>query len=209
MPGFESRFGSNAANSLIHLYRAEVGRMVMYRVRLDTTTNWAIVTTAGVTTFALGNPEVSHAVFLFAMVLIYAFLHIESRRFRVYEMARYRVRLLERSFYQEVLDAEAQTRWRESLLADLNKPRTPISRLDALGWRLRRNYLWIYGALILAWGFKLDFVGSKAATFGEFVARAAVGPMPGWLTIGVVIAFYSLVLSVAAYASRDYRMEGD
>lgn len=204
-----SRFDSNAANSLIHLYRAEVGRMVMYRIRLDTTTNWSIVTTAGVTTFALADPAITHAVFLFAMVLIYAFLHIESRRFRVYEMSHYRVRLLERSFYQEILEADATPKWQERLLMDLNQPKTPISRLDALGWRLRRNYLWIYAALILAWAFKLDFIGGKAESFTEFVTRAGVGPMPGWLTVLVVVTFYITVLLIAVYASRDYRLEND
>jgi uncharacterized membrane protein len=162
-----------------------------------------------VTTFALGNPDVSHAAFLFAMALIYFFLHIESRRFRLFEWSRYRVRLLERSFYFEMLGAEAPSDWRERLLADLDRPRSPIGRLDALGWRLRRNYLWIYGALILAWAFKLDTTNGKAESFAEVVTRATIGPMPGWLTMIVVAGFYALVLGLAVYASHDYRMEGD
>jgi len=80
-------------NSLIHLYRGELGRMTSYRVRLDTTTNWAVVTTAGIVTFALGNPEVSHAVFLFAMLLTLFFLTLEARRFRIYETAHRRVQI--------------------------------------------------------------------------------------------------------------------
>jgi uncharacterized membrane protein len=202
-------YDSNTANSLIHLYRAEVGRMVMYRVRLDTTTNWAIVTTAGVTTFALGDPTIPHAVFLFAMVLVYFFLHIESRRFRVYEMSHYRTRLMERFFYHEMLNVDVGPDWHALLLADLAKPRSPVKRLDALGWRLRRNYLWIYGALILAWAVKLDFMGSKALTFLEVLSRAGVGPMPGWLTVLIVSSFYVLVFGLAVYASRDYRLEDD
>src|SRR5215510_3876764 len=46
--------------ALIHLYRAEVGRMVTYRQRLDTTTNWSITSSALVATFSLGNPMIPH-----------------------------------------------------------------------------------------------------------------------------------------------------
>lgn len=66
-------YDSNVTNSLIHLYRGEMGRMTMYRVRLDTTTNWAIVTIAAISTFGLGNPEVPHVIFLLLLALILFF----------------------------------------------------------------------------------------------------------------------------------------
>ena len=72
---------------MIHLYRAEVGRMVTYRQRLDTTTNWAITSSALVTTFSLGNATIPHAAFLFLMFVNAFFLVVEARRFRVYEAA--------------------------------------------------------------------------------------------------------------------------
>ena len=98
----------NLNNSLIHLYRGELGRMTSYRVRLDTTTNWAVVTTAGIVTFALGNAAVSHVVFIFAMILTLFFLNLEAHRFRIYETAHRRVRLLELGFLAEALGG-AQT----------------------------------------------------------------------------------------------------
>src|SRR4051812_47064524 len=58
---------AGAQQAVIHLYRAEVGRMVAYRQRLDTTTNWAITSSALVTTFSMGNPLIPHAAFLFLM----------------------------------------------------------------------------------------------------------------------------------------------
>ena len=42
---------------LMHLYRGELGRVAVYRVRLDNTTNWAIGVTVAVITFVLGNHE--------------------------------------------------------------------------------------------------------------------------------------------------------
>src|SRR5262249_1539290 len=68
------RLDPGALQALIHLYRAEVGRMVTYRQRLDTTTNWAITLSALVTTFSIGNPLIPHAAFLFLMLVNVFFL---------------------------------------------------------------------------------------------------------------------------------------
>src|SRR5437762_1527330 len=80
---------AGALNAIVHLYRAEVGRMTAYRQRLDTTTNWAITSSALVTTFSLGNPTIPHAAFLFLMFVNGFFLIVEARRFRVYEAGRW------------------------------------------------------------------------------------------------------------------------
>src|SRR5690348_2445656 len=90
----KAELAPGALNALVHFYRAEVGRMTSYRQRLDTTTNWAITSSALVTTFSLGNASIPHAAFLFLMFVDAFFLVVEARRFRVYEAARYRVLLL-------------------------------------------------------------------------------------------------------------------
>jgi uncharacterized membrane protein len=64
---------TNAVTALIHLHRAEVG-LTTYRVRLDTTTSWAVTSSALVTTFALGNPQIPHVAFLFLASVILFFL---------------------------------------------------------------------------------------------------------------------------------------
>src|SRR5207237_1544481 len=110
---------SSALQALIYLYRAEVGRMTSYRQRLDTTTNWAITSSALVTTFSLGNPLIPHAAFLFLMFVNLFFLIVEARRFRVYEAARFRVLLLERYFYPEVLGQPVSKSWRRQLIEAL------------------------------------------------------------------------------------------
>ena len=97
-PGGSTSRSVNAVNALIHLYRAEMGRLTTYRVRLDTTTSWAITSSALITTFALGNPQIPHLAFLFLMFVNFFFLHLEARRFRAYEASRHRVHLLERFF---------------------------------------------------------------------------------------------------------------
>jgi len=202
-------YSTNVTNSLIHLYRGEMGRMTLYRVRLDTTTNWTIVTVAGITTFALGDAGVPHVVFLFAMLLTYFFLTLEARRFRIYEMSHQRVRLLEQFFYGEMLGEARDPGWHQEMRRSLATPRSPIPHFAALGWRLRRNYLWIYAAIIVAWAIKLDFLRGEAVSFAEFVSRAAVGAVPGALILALVAAFYLAMAGLAVRASRDYPLEAD
>lgn len=196
-------------NSLVHLYRGELGRMVDYRIRLDTTTNWAIVTTAGVVTLALGDPRIPHVTFLFAMFLNVFFLLLESRRFRVFELSHHRVRELERFFYGELLGHGVEGEWRRRLGAELTRPRLPLGLLEAVGWRLRRNYLWIYSATLLAWLIKLDFVQGRAAPLDDLVRAAAIGWLPGELVLALVLGFYLLLVAAAFSASLRYRPEPD
>src|SRR5881392_2313203 len=116
---------TDRTNALIHLYRAEVGRLTAYRQRLDTTTSWAISATALVVTISFGSAGLSHASFVFLMFLVYFFLHLEARRFRYYEKSRYRVQVLERFFFPEVLGHHDETdpHWEELLLDALEHTR--------------------------------------------------------------------------------------
>ncbi|HEY7067508.1 MAG TPA: DUF2270 domain-containing protein [Chloroflexota bacterium] len=195
---------ATADNALIHLYRAEVGRLTAYRSRLDTTTSWAITTSALVATFTLGNAQNPPAAFLVLMLCDYFFLHLEARRFVAYEASRYRVMLLERFFYGEVLGVECEPRWLDQLIAALRNPSPTISRLGAIGWRLRRNYLWIFVIVLLAWLGKLHVTGPATWDPGELVSRAGIGDVPDWLVIGLVGAFYVYLLVATAAAHRVY-----
>ena len=196
---------AGALNALVHLYRAEVGRMTSYRQRLDTTTNWAITSSALVTTFSLGNATIPHEAFIFLMFVNVFFLVVEARRFRVYEAARYRVLLMERYFYPEVL-GEASTRdWRPALIEALRTPYSypPVGMLAAAGWRLRRNYLWIYAAVLLTWIAKLEIVGGG---YADLIAAAAIGRVPGLVVWIVVVCIYVGLVAIGLIAKRTYAM---
>jgi len=179
--------------------------MTTYRQRLDTTTNWSITTSALVTTFSLGNPAIPHAAFLFLMFINVFFLIIEARRFRVYEAARYRVLLLERYFYPEVLGDSSARDWRRALIEALRTPYSypPVGLLAALGWRLRRNYLWIYAAVLLTWIAKLEIAGGPSA---DLLRDAAIGRVPGALVWALVAASYVALTAVGVLAKRKYPM---
>lgn len=194
----------SVVNSLVHLYRAEVGRLTTYRVRLDTTTNWAITTSALVISFTFANPEIPHAAILVLLFLDYFFLQLEARRFRAYESSRYRVHVLERFFFPQMLGAPVDPRWTRQLVDVLQSPGLTVNYLGALGWRLRRNYLWIYAAVLLSWAAKLYMQGGPPAGIEQWVDRAALASAPGWLVALLVGCFSVYLLAVAAGARRIY-----
>lgn len=199
--GYDLR-SSEFTTAMIHLYRGEINRANTWRNRLDATTNWAIVTTAAVISFALANASNTHAVLLIDMVLILIFLWIEARRYRYFELFSYRVRLLETDFFAAMLVPPFQPSpdWAETLATSLLRPKFPISNWEAVGRRLRRNYLSILGILLLVWCFKLYSLPFPAQSFEEFAGRAFIGPVAGQTVLLLVVAV-ALVLIVLALAT--------
>src|SRR3990170_3037316 len=62
--------------AMVHLFRAEINRANVWRMRLDTTTNWAVVITAAIITFAFSEPGGEHSAIILSMMLITLFLFI-------------------------------------------------------------------------------------------------------------------------------------
>ncbi|MFW6456700.1 MAG: DUF2270 domain-containing protein [Planctomycetota bacterium] len=79
-------------NVIMHVYRGEVQRINAWRVRMDRTTNWAIVITVGVITFIFSNPGVPHWTVFPGLILTYVLLFTEARRDRHFDAWRGRVR---------------------------------------------------------------------------------------------------------------------
>lgn len=182
----------DAANAVIHLYRGELGRMTLYRIRLDTSTNWAVGTSAAMVSYALGAPNAPHEVFVLVVLLDLVFLTMESRRFRNFEMIRQRVRILENGFYGDVLRTEGRDDgWEKRVMKTLENPDYPITFAQALSVRLRRNYLWLLLAVAGGWLFKLSTAGPT------LVEAAAVGPISGSIVLGAIGLLFVPLMALA------------
>jgi uncharacterized membrane protein len=173
--------------ALVHLYRGELARMTSYRVRLDTTTNWAVGTTAALVSFAFGNASRSHFIFGLALLLNVIFLWMEARRYTAYDIVRRRVRWLETGFYHRVLSgAPAHEDWRAELARSLAEPRSQVTQLQALSVRLARGYVWLISTVYVGWLVKLGQLGG-------LVEGATWGALPG--EIGLLLAALPLLLA--------------
>ncbi|GAB4435273.1 MAG: hypothetical protein Kow002_21830 [Anaerolineales bacterium] len=187
---------SEFVSAMVHLFRAEVSRSNVWRTRLDTTTNWAVVATGATLSIAFSQAASHHAVIILNTFLVTLFLYIEARRYRYYELWSYRVRLMETDFYAAMLVPPFQPApdWAESLAENLLHPRFPISLWEAFGRRLRRNYFWLFIILALAWLAKLWLFPVPAQALSDLVLRASVGPVQGWLVLAAGFSYFVLLL---------------
>jgi len=193
-------------NALSHYYRGEMARMMSWRDRLDRTTNWAITGVGAMLSVSLSSPQSHHGVLLFAMVLIFLMLYIESRRYRFFHVYRSRVRLMERNYYVRIFsprDMIDMTHWMNQLGEDLRLPRFTITTTQAMARRLRRNYIWLFLILLLAWLLKtstgvLQPTGTAEIVHstGELFRNAAIGYVPGLLVVILIVSFYGWMFYV-------------
>lgn len=190
---------SEFVTAMVHLFRAEIQRANVWRQRLDTTTNWAVVSAGATLSIAFSQPTVHHGVIILNTLLTTWFLYIEARRYRYYELWSYRIRLMETDFYAAMLvpPFHPSPEWAESLAENLLSPSFPISMWEAFGRRLRRNYLWIYFMLGASWFAKSYLFPVPATSLPEFIMRGAVGPIPGQVTITVGVIYYLFLMLVA------------
>jgi len=197
--------------AMVHYYRAEIQRSNVWRSRLDTTTNWAVVTVAASITFIFAAPENHWGVFLLVMLLTLLFLFIEARRYRYYELWSLRARLMETDFFAAMLvpPFAPHAEWDETLAESLLQPEFPISRLEAVGRRLRNNYLAIFGILGAGIVFKLYLHPFEARSVAMMVERAHIGPLHGGVVLVGLATFLALLLLITLVSQSLHEASGE
>ncbi len=202
---------SNFVTAMVHLYRAEITRVNLWRNRLDTTTNWAVVTTAGAITFGFSSPQNPHFVMLLVLMLVLLFLNIEARRYAYYSLWYHRARLMETEFFATMLVPPFQpsSDWGDALGDVLRNPVFPISHWESMGNRIRRNYATIFFIVLVSWFLKLTVHPTPITSFQEFVARAAIGELfSGQLILAMVLLTYLFLFVMTLEGYRRFRKRG-
>jgi len=189
-------------NVMTHFYRGESARATTWRERLDTTTNWAVFTSAGILSFTFSNPRHEHVLIILSNVVLLFFLLIEARRYRYFEVYRARVRMLEENFLAPIVTRQLDSpmsRWRYMVSRDLHQPRFKTTLLEAVGFRLRRNYLFIFIMIFCAWWLKLTMHPTHVSHYGELYQRMAIGWLPAWAVMGFQVLFILVLTAIAFY----------
>jgi len=191
---------SETVTAVVHYYRAELARMAGWRDRIDRTTNWAITVVAALLSVSLSSSTAHHGVLLFAMLLIYLLLMIEARRYRFFDVYRFRVRQLERHYFAQIFSPipDYSANWPYILGQNLREPKFFISYGDAFSRRLRRNYIWIFLVLAISWVVKITIHPNTPRSFAELIDRMRIGPIPPWFVLltGVIFNTFLFILAV-------------
>ena len=200
-------FSAAEIGALAHLYRGEVYRSTVWRTRLDSTTNWAVVTTGIALSATFSSAEASPLPMVLVGLIVTVFLLFEARRYRYFNVWRARARLLETDFFAPMIRGEGvqwASSWAELLAKDYCHPHYHISFGRAIGRRLRRTYAWIFVIQAIAYYGKLAIHPAPLGTLADLWERAAIGPIPGGLVVVAGVLFHG---GWAVFAFVTFRME--
>lgn len=198
-------------NAMAHFYRGEMNRIMVWRQRLDVTTTWAITATSTIFTVAFSLQHVPHFIFFFNLLIVTVLLWIEARRYRFYDAFHARVRMIEAHFLVPMVTQRTEPLegdWRRLMAEDLLLPAFKIGAFEAVGWRLRRNYAFIYLIILAAWLAKVFLhaprpIDSPAALYQAL----AVGQIPSWIVAIVMLGTFVGILAVVFYVARRFMGE--
>jgi uncharacterized membrane protein len=192
--------------ALVHFYRGELHRSTIWRVRLDTTTNWAIISVMGLVTFTFGDPAHSHAPLIVGMLLVLTFMGIEARRYRIFNVWCARVRHLEINFLTPILQYDmkaVQKGWGRMLAEDLLHPQFNMTWQQALRARFIRNYSPLFLLLLVCWFVKLGPGHQpELPAIPQLIQRMHIGFIPGWFTLGFVVFLYAYLFMIVFWGGR-------
>ncbi len=203
--GKKREFTQAEIGALAHLYRGEVYRSTIWRTRLDTTTNWSVVSLGAAISLSFNSPEASPLPILLVGILIWTLMVMEARRYRYFNVWRARARYIETHFYAPMLldgDLHTEENWQKVLAEDYWRPDYHVSLLTAMGRRIRRNYLWILSVQMIAYVGKLIVHPVPADSVRTVIDRADTGPLPGELVLGIGVAYLSAFVIIAQITGR-------
>ena len=193
-------------NAMSHFYRGELSRIMVWRQRLDITTNWAITSSTAIITIAFANPAVPHIIFFFNLAIVWGMLWIEARRYRFYDAFRARVRMLEAHFLVPMVMENRdmlQGEWKKLVCEDLILPCFKISKFEAVGRRLKRNYVFIFILILIAWLTKIFLHATEPINdFVSFYHALRLGHIPSWLVALVFAGTFVSVIGITIYVSK-------
>lgn len=183
--------------AMVHFYRGEVSRSNTWRTRLDSTTNWAVLSTGAALSFAFSHPDNPHFMLILNTLLVVLFLYIEARRYRYYELWANRVRLMETDFFAAMLvpPFRPSEDWSRMLAESLLQPTFTITALEATGRRFRRNYFWIFVLLGISWLAKIALHPTPTGDLATMLERAAIGPLSGMAVLLTGVTFNALLFT--------------
>ncbi len=174
------------------------------------TTNWAVVTTGIALSLTFASAEASALPLVLVGLLVAMFLHLEARRYRYFDVFRFRARVLEIGFYVPILrgcEATIPLDRGTPLSDDYIRPKFRITYLRAVGKRLRRNYAFIFIIQVMAYFGKLEIHPTGLESYEQWIERAAIGPIDGHIALACGALFHAAWIFIAIYTLFQERAD--
>jgi uncharacterized membrane protein len=100
--------------------------------------------------------------------------------------------------------AMLQGQWQKLVCEDLLLPSFKISRFEAIGRRLKRNYAFIFIIILVAWLTKIFLHADPAITslHSFYVAMHIGTSIPSWFVASLFVVTVLLVAGIVVYISK-------
>ena len=80
-----------------------------------------------------------------------------------------------------------------------------MSLMEAVGRRIRRIYGWIFAVLLICYFGKIFVHPTPLSSIDQLWARAAIGPIPGEVALGIGLLFHGAWIAVALITLRSHK----
>ena len=119
--------------------------------------------------------------------------------------------MLEENFLIPVADPQARvarwSTWREMVPMDLDLPKYKTTMLEAIGFRLRRNYVFIFAIVLGGWVVKVISQPTMVRSWRDLWSASPGTGCPPWLLLGGGLAFYLTLVVVMWYGRHIHAGE--
>lgn len=197
---------------IFHYYRAEVYRETNWRNRLDTTTNWSIVVTGAILTFAFTNEITPPSIILVNYFIVWFFLYIESRRFRYYWLLRERTRAIEKQLLTNIFLGKSKKinkrTWKQIIADSFRSQKVSMSKLESIAWRFRRNYFFLLPLIFISWIARVSSFPYPVHTAWEFFENAGIWFFPG-LFVFIILIMSIFIIGFISFYIPGKRIHAD
>lgn len=134
----------------IHLYRAEIGRLVVYKQRLDTTINWTLTINLFIWSIIFSNGVMNsipiYYNYFLSNFIIFIFHCIDARRYINYDEVKRRCNLMEVGMYACIInESDCYKDWKKDLCRTwTHSNEVRISFKNSMIRRCRNIFIYIY-----------------------------------------------------------------
>ena len=135
---------SSEQTPFIHLYRAEINRVTIFKQRLDSIVTWTITSCLFILSMIFQNIVPFNTGIMLSSLTLLLFQLVDVRRYINYDEINNRCRLMESGMYACMLDPErGDVEWKNKLLNSWLIPRK-LSFYKAFIKRFRNIFIYLY-----------------------------------------------------------------
>lgn len=138
---------------MVHYYRAEIGRLVVYKQRMDTTIFWLLSFSLFLWSSCIQG-WFSANITLYMLIVITFFLQLmDINRYKSYYKIKYRCKIMEDGMYTCIFDqAACRENWKKLLVQSWTTNVHELSNIKSFALRFRNVFVYFYICNIVIYG---------------------------------------------------------